>query len=141
MSDKNNKIEATVTALMQGVDKYITSKTVVGDVITVGSTIILPLVDVSFAIGAGAFASDQDKDAKDRGAGGMGAKMSPCALLVINNGTTKLVNVRNQDGLTKILDMIPDLVDKFTADMGTGKKAKKETVKVNDVEVEVEDLN
>ena len=35
--------------------------------------------------------------------------MTPCAVLVIQNGTTKLVNVKNQDGLTKVLDMVPRL--------------------------------
>ena len=29
------------------------------------------------------------------------------------NGTTKLVNVKNQDGLTKVLDMVPDFVNRF----------------------------
>ena len=47
--------------------------------------------------------------------GGITGKMSPSAVLVIKNGQTKLVNVRNQDAVTKIIDMIPDLVDKFTA--------------------------
>ena len=41
--------------------------------------------------------------------------MSPSAVLVISNGTTKMVSVKNQDGLTKILDMVPDMVNKFTA--------------------------
>ena len=45
-------------------------------------------------------------------------KMTPCAVLVIQNGTTKLVNVKNQDGLTKILDMVPDFVDRFTSGKG-----------------------
>ena len=40
--------------------------------------------------------------------------MTPSAVLVIKNGVTKLVNVKNQDTMTKILDMIPDIVDKFT---------------------------
>ena len=30
-------------------------------------------------------------------------------------GTTKLVNVKNQDGITKVLDMVPDFVNKFTS--------------------------
>lgn len=45
----------------------------------------------------------------------MGGKIAPSAVLVIQNGTTKLVNVKNQDGITKILDMIPDFVNKFTS--------------------------
>ena len=40
--------------------------------------------------------------------------MSPSAILVLQNGKTKLVNIKQQDNVTKILDMVPDLVDKFT---------------------------
>ena len=43
----------------------------------------------------------------------MNGKMSPSAVLVIHNGHTKLVNIKNQDSVTKILDLIPDLVDRF----------------------------
>ena len=41
--------------------------------------------------------------------------MTPSAVLVIQNGHTKLVNIKNQDTVTKILDMIPDVMDKFTS--------------------------
>ena len=44
----------------------------------------------------------------------MGGKISPSAVLVISGGVTKLVNIKNQDGLTKILDMVPDFLNKFT---------------------------
>ena len=57
----------------------------------------------------------QPVNRKNSGFGGITGKMSPSAVLVIKNGQTKLVNVRNQDAVTKIIDMIPDLVDKFTA--------------------------
>lgn len=103
-----NKFSSTVAALFQGMDGIVSSKTVVGDAIHVGDTIILPLVDVSFGIGAGAFSGE----GKDKGAGGLGGKMSPSAVLVIQNGKTKLVNIKNQDAITKILDMIPDVMDK-----------------------------
>lgn len=107
----DNNFKGTVDALFQGIDGVVSSKTVVGDAIHIGETIILPLVDVSFAVGAGAFNAEK----KERGAGGIGGKMTPCAVLVIQGGHTKLVNIKNQDSVTKILDMIPDLVDRFTA--------------------------
>ena len=110
-----NKFDSTVEALFKGMDGFLSTKTVVGDAIHVGDTIILPLVDVSFGVAAGAFAEDK----KNNGAGGMGGKISPSAVLVIQNGTTKLVNVKNQDGLTKILDMVPDFVNKFAPDKET----------------------
>ena len=104
-----NKFNSTVSALFQGMDNVISSKTVVGEAIHIGDTIILPLMDVSFAVGAGAF----NKDNKGSEAGGLGGKMSPSAVLVIQNGKTKLVNIKNQDTIVKILDMIPDMVDRF----------------------------
>ena len=114
----NNTFDTTVESLFKGMDSFITTKTVVGDAVTVGDTIILPLVDVSFGVGAGAFAGDKKQNA----GGGMGAKISPSAILVISGGVTKLVNVKNQDTVTKILDMVPDFVNKF-ATGGTKKES------------------
>lgn len=106
----NNNFSEVVSSLLSGVDNFLSTKTVVGQATQIGDTIILPLVDVTFGVGAGAAAGEQ----KNSGFGGITGKMSPSAVLVIKNGQTKLVNVRNQDAVTKIIDMIPDLVDKFT---------------------------
>lgn len=101
----------TVESLFKGMENFITTKTVVGDAVTVGETIILPLVDVSFGVAASA----KTEERKNNGGGGMGGKITPSAVLVIQNGTTKLVNVKNQDSVTKILDMVPDFVNKFVS--------------------------
>lgn len=110
MAENNNNFQSTVEALFKGMDSFITTKTVVGDAIHIGENIILPLVDVSFGVGAGAFS----ENVKNNGAGGMGGKISPSAILVINKNGTKLVNVKNQDAVTKILDMAPDIISRFT---------------------------
>ena len=65
-----NNFKGTVEALFHGMDGVVSSKTVVGEAIHIGDTIILPLVDVSFAVGAGAFNADK----KEKGAGGIGGK-------------------------------------------------------------------
>ena len=104
------KFNETVDSLFQGIEGFMTSKTVVGDPIYVKDTIILPLVDVSFGMGAGDFRGDRNA----RGYGGIGGKMTPSAVLVIRDGQTKLVNVKNQETITKLLDMVPDVIDKFT---------------------------
>jgi len=107
----DNNFHSTVESLFKGMDSFITTKTVVGEAIHIGDTILLPLVDVSFGVGAGAFLQEK----KNNAGGGMGGKITPSAVLVIQNGTTKLVNIKNQDGVTKVLDMVPDFVNKFTA--------------------------
>ena len=72
--EKENNFKDTVNSLFKGMDGFVSAKTVVGDAIHVGDTIILPLVDVSFGVGAGAFEGDK----KNNGGGGLAGKMSPC---------------------------------------------------------------
>ena len=105
-----NNFAGVIESLMKGMNAVIGTKTVVGDATQIGDTIILPLGDISFGVGAGASANDK----KNGGGGGFSAKMTPSAVLVIKNGSTKLVNIKNQDTVTKVLDMIPDIVDRFT---------------------------
>lgn len=124
MADSNNNFKSTVEALFKGMDAVVSSKTVVGDAIHINDTIILPLVDVSFGIGAGSSSADK----KEKGMGGIGGKMSPSAVIVIQGGKTKLVNVKNQDTITKVLDMVPDVVDRFT-----GKDERMTEKEVNDI--------
>ncbi len=81
-----NSLANTVEALFKGMDGIVSTKTVVGDAIKVDNVTILPLIDVSFGIGAGEF----DGEKKEKGGG------------------------KNQDTITKLLDMVPELLDKFT---------------------------
>ncbi len=112
-----NNFNSVMDSLLNGMNSLVSTKTVVGEAKQIGDTIILPLVDVSFGLGAGT------------NGGGSGGKISPSAVLVIKDGHTKLVNIKNQDTITKILDMVPDIVDKFTTpkedmpDDDTAKKA------------------
>ncbi len=48
-----NNFSGVIESLMKGMNAVIGTKTVVGDATQVGDTIILPLVDVSFGVGAG----------------------------------------------------------------------------------------
>lgn len=109
-----NSFSSTVESLFKGMDAFITTKTVVGDAVRFDDgTVVLPLVDVSFGVGAGAFSYEGGAEKKNNGGGGMGGKIQPSAVLVIKDGNSKLVNVKNQDGLTKILDMVPDFMERF----------------------------
>ena len=124
----DNKFDTTVSSLFKGMDGFLSAKTVVGEPVTVNDTIILPLVDVSFGVVAGA----GNNDNKNKAAGGMGGKMSPSAVLVIHDGITRLVNVKNQDSVSKIIDMIPDIIDKI--------KSFKDGKKNPDIEKAVDDV-
>lgn len=107
---EENKLNSTMESLFKGMDNFITTKTVVGEPVKIdANTTIIPLVDVSCGMAAGSFA----QSAKTNGGGGLSAKMSPSAILVIQNGMTKLINIKHQDAMTKIIDMVPDFMNRF----------------------------
>lgn len=119
--DKNNEVfKQTMGSMFDGMDSFLSTKTVVGEPIRIDDTVILPLIDVSFGVAAGALTDDK----KNNGAGGLGGKMSPSAVIVIHNGTTRLINVSTHTGMDKILDMVPDFVDRFTNKLADKKEAK-----------------
>ena len=122
MSDNN--FGNVVGSLKKGMETFLSTKTEVGEPTQVGDTIIVPLADVSFGIAAGAVSEAN----KNNGMGGMGGKVTPSAVLVIKNDSTRLINIKNQDAITKILDMVPDLLDRFAP-------AKKDAVAVEDNEI------
>ena len=95
-----NQFTSTIETLFKGMDQFVTTKTVVGEPVQVGETIIVPLIDVTCGMAAGSFAEGVKQ--KQRG-----------AVLVIQGGVTKLVNVKNQDAITKVIDMAPDFINKF----------------------------
>lgn len=128
-----NKVTEDLNGLITQLGTFITTKTVVGEPMHIDGTILVPLIDVSFGAGTGSTASNKfverhkEKEKRVDGGtgtsgGGIGAKVTPSAMLVIQNGTTQLINIRNQDSLTKIIDMVPGLVSRISDLFGKGKK-------------------
>ena len=107
--------QQTADALFRGMEDFITSKTVVGEPIHVHGTTIVPLVDVTFGVAASTKAESQ----RHNGGGGMGGKMTPTALLVIKDGNVRLMSIKNQDAVTRLIDVVPDLVNRFTGGNNT----------------------
>ncbi len=113
MSDNTN-FKNNIEAMLKSMDGFVNTKTVVGEAIHLGDNIIIPLADVSFGVGAGAF----EENAKNRGGGGLGAKIAPSAVLLINESGAKIMSVKDQSFMSKVMDMVPDLINRFS-----GKKA------------------
>ena len=111
MAENGNGFNSTINSLFKGMDGVIDSKTVVGDPITFGDTILLPLVDISFGMAAGAFSKEKGKNA----GGGIGGRINPSCVLVIQGEKIRLVNIRNQDSVTKIIELVPEIADRILA--------------------------
>ena len=125
MADKNKR---TTEELVEAMEHFITTKSVVGEPIQIGDTILLPLADVSFGMGIGMFSKGEN------GTGGVGGKITPNSILVLKKGSSKIISVKDADGVSKIIDMVPDIVNKFP-DFKGKKKDKKTDEVVDDIEL------
>jgi len=116
-----SKVKDNMQELFAKLDEYVSTKTVVGEPVHIGDVILIPLVDVSLGMGTAMVANSGEKDGKmegrDGGGGALGAKMTPSSVVVISGGTVQLVNIKNQESVNKVLDMIPGILSKF--DLGS----------------------
>jgi len=106
-----NTFSGSMQQLLNGLDGFLSTKSVVGAPIQINDTTILPLVDVSMGVGAGEYAG---RSGNGSTAGGLGAKMSASGVLVVKaDGTVRIVSSANQDTVSKVIDMVPDVIDKI----------------------------
>lgn len=118
----NNMMNTAMEKLKQMVDV----NTIVGNpVITEEGTVVIPVSKVSFGMAAGGseFSSKHEGDNNPFGGGvGAGVSISPVAFLVANNSDIKLLPVSQADPASKLIDMVPGMVNKI-ADLFPKKKS------------------
>ena len=108
-----NKFSATMEAMFNSMNSFISSKTVVGEPIVIDKdTYIIPLVDVSVGVGAGANVNENKN--KNLGGGGLGLKMSPNAVLVVQDGVARIINIQESDKLLHFIESAPDTISRVT---------------------------
>ncbi len=110
----------SLSGMLEQFENFISTKTVVGEPIYLNDMTLLPIVDVSFGCACGTSSST-----KESVSGGIGGKMTPSAVLVIKDGTARLVNIKNQDGFTRAMDLLPEVMDRLK---GGFSRKDKETV-------------
>lgn len=124
-----SRIKDTIASIFNGVNGLVDTKKVIGEPYTVGETTIIPFIETSIGLGVGDLKNNKE-------AAGAGCKVKPIACLIIQDGFTKLINIENQDAITKALDMIPDLVDKL---LHKGKYDEKIKEAIKDISADYDD--
>ena len=109
--------DTSLNVLFDKVEDIVSTKTIIGDAITLGDLTLLPLIEVSVGVGVGT-----KEGAKEDSAGGMGAKITPSAVLVIQNGNVQMINIKNQDAVNKLIDMAPGIASKLNFGAIFGKR-------------------
>ena len=146
MSD--HPIEGLMTTAMQSIKEMVDVNTIVGDAVQApDGTVIIPISKVSFgfAAGGGDYSASEDvheKTSEEQGekklpfAGGSGAGVSinPVAFMVCGQNHVKLLPVNVNSSMEKILDMIPNLIEKANELLVSNLPRKKDECKKKDKE-------
>ncbi len=124
MSNLNENFDA----MFNRMERFVSSKTVVGEPIRIGDITIIPLVDVAFGMGAGQNSSVEKVRKGGSAGGGMGAKITPTALMIIQDGSVQIMNVSNQTAIDKIVNMVPGVMNKLNFSSGARQKFEEEII-------------
>lgn len=121
MSDQKHPIENLMMTAMTSLESMVDVNTIVGDMVTSpDGTVIIPVSKVCFGFAAGGSEFNTNKLNKFSenvklpfgGGSGAGVNISPVAFLTVKDGQIKLLNVNGTTSVDKLVDIIPDIVNK-----------------------------
>ena len=129
-------IQGMMATAMQSIKEMVDVNTIVGTPVeTKDGTVIIPISKVAFGFAAGGSDIPAKKDFKDEnnfgGGSGAGVSIQPVAFLVVSDNQIKLLPVNTSENpLDKIVDYIPDAVDKIT-NLIKSKKKENEHIEIS----------
>ncbi len=113
----DNKVSEMFSEMASSFKGMIDVNSIIGEPVTMtDGTIIVPISRVSFGFGGGGSEFDSKKGADTNFGGGMGggAAVKAEAFLVINNGNVRLLPMNGDNtAVSKLIDMVPGIVDKI----------------------------
>lgn len=135
-------IEGLMITAMNSIGDMIDVNTIIGEPIEAGNNItIIPISKVSFGFAAGGSEfkgetideykkMDKEEAIQYRlpfgGGSGAGACINPIAFLVVQGGNVKLLPVNHSSAIDKLLDYMPDLMEKANSILNRSMQNKKE---------------
>ncbi len=131
MSD--HPIQGLMATTMQNIKEMVDVNTIVGSPVeTSDGTVIIPISKVSFGFAAGGSEFNTPEKVKSPensnlfgGGTGAGVSIQPVAFMIVGKNQIKLMPVNQDNPIDKLVDYIPDAVDKISHAI-SGKKGQKE---------------
>lgn len=124
------EITDVVKVVMEQIKETVRSETVVGTPVQAEDSVIIPVSRVSFGFGAGGASGEMEKGS-GMGTGG-GATVEPVAFVVVSKGKAQLLPLKSREAtLTRIIDIIPSLLDVVKSMKSKDKAKDQEKTKKN----------
>ena len=120
------KVEEILKTVTEEIANMISTKTVIGEHITMEGRTIIPVTKVSFGFGSGG-GEGKDKRGQEGlgGGGGGGSAIEPVAFLVVSKEDVKLYSVKEKGILSQLVEVIPEIMEKCKCSEEEGKKEEK----------------
>ena len=122
-------IDNLMSSAMSNIKEMVDVNTIVGNPVTIpDGTTIIPISKVSFGFAAGGseFSNGQEKQLPFGGGSGAGVTINPVGFLVASSGQVKFISVGQPTATDKLVDYMPEAIDKIQGMFGkTEKKEKK----------------
>ena len=119
--ERQHPIESLMMTAMTSLENMVDVNTIVGDMLTApDGTVIIPVSKVCFGFAAGGSEFNTNKLNKFSessklpfgGGSGAGVHISPMAFLVVKDGSTRLMTLNGTSPIDKLIDLVPDVVEK-----------------------------
>ena len=120
------KVEDILKVVTEEIANMISTKTVIGEHITIEGRTIIPVTKVCFGFGSGG-GEGKDKTGQEGfgGGGGGGGAIEPVAFLVVSKEDVKLYSVKEKGILSQLVEVIPEIMEKCKCSEEEGKKEEK----------------
>jgi len=126
-------IEELMRTTMENIKEMVDVNTIVGDAVqTVDGTVIIPVSKVTFGFAAGGGEFSNNKRAETNafpfaGGSGAGVSINPVAFMVVGrNNTIKMIPVSPDATLDRVLDNLPNIIEKVKKTFEPGSRKEKE---------------
>ena len=145
MNDQQHPIENLMLTAMNSIKDMVDVNTIIGEPIeTSNNTIIIPISKVGFGFAAGGSEfkgetiDEYTKREKEEaiqyrlpfgGGSGAGVSIAPVAFLVVQPNNVKLLPVEHCSAIDRLLDYVPDLMEKANIILNKNIQNKKEEMK------------
>ena len=111
-------VESLVKTTLEEIEKVLTTRTVVGEPITIEGTTLIPLISIGFGLGAGGGSGKGEAKQKGEGEGGGtggGAWVRPIAVIILDKEGVRIepIRVGLSTTIDKIGETVPKVVDKI----------------------------
>ena len=133
MEKETHPIEDLMMTAMTSLESMIDVNTIIGDMVSsADGTSIIPISKVCFGFAAGGSEFSENSKLPFGGGSGAGVNISPVGFLVIKDSNVKLLTLDAMGPLDKLVDLVPDVINKTSDIIKKSTKKPDEVLKIKE---------